>query len=96
MWEQVNRINKGVFVTTASQPFTSKLIMSNIKDFKEELIWEKERPSNIFLMRKRAVKCHENIIVFMDGVYNPGSTQNCKKRKRETMQKYVSNKWNDH
>lgn len=46
MWEQVRRICKGVFVTTASQPFTSKLIMSNIDCFRHEWVWIKERPTN--------------------------------------------------
>lgn len=92
MWEQVKRINKGVFVTTASQPFTSKLIMSNIDNFKEEAIWEKERPSNIFLMHKKLGKVHENIVVFYNGSFNPQFTQSGKNRTRATMQKYVGNK----
>lgn len=98
MWEQVNRINKGAFVTTASQPFTSKLVMSNIEQFREEIIWEKERPSNIFLMHNRHGKTHENILVFSDGTYtyNPQSTPNGKKRTRADMQKYVGNSLKHH
>jgi DNA modification methylase len=94
MWEQVHRVCKGAFVTTASQPFTSKLIMSNVNRFKYEWIWEKERPSNIFLMRKQAGKTHENIVVFYEGqcTYNPQATANGKTRTREAMQKYVGNK----
>jgi len=99
MWEQAKRINKGVFVTTASQPFTSKLVMSNIDDFREEIIWEKERPSNIFLMQKRHGKTHENIEVFCETgnyTYNPIATKNGKNRTREAMQKYVGNKLKYH
>jgi len=98
MWEQVNRVCSGAFVTTASQPFTSKLIMSNIAQFREEIIWEKERPSNIFLMGKRHGKTHENVLVFSDGshVYNAQALANGKKRTRETMQKYVGNKLKHH
>jgi site-specific DNA-methyltransferase (adenine-specific) len=92
MWKQVKRINKGVFVTTASQPFTSKLVMSNLDNFKEEAIWEKERPSNIFLMHKKLGKVHENILIFYDGVFNPQLTPSGKNRTRDTMQKYVGNK----
>ena len=33
MWEQVRRLCKGAFVTTASQPFTSALVMSNLEWF---------------------------------------------------------------
>lgn len=99
MWEQVKRICKGVFVTTASQPFTSALVMSNIKNFREEIIWEKERPSNIFLMQNRHGKTHENIEVFCETgsyTYNPQAVKNGKNRTREIMQKYVGNKLKYH
>jgi site-specific DNA-methyltransferase (adenine-specific) len=54
LWEQYKRIIKdnGAVVLTASQPFTSALVMSNVKWFKYEWVWEKERPTNIFLMNK--------------------------------------------
>ena len=96
MWEQVKRINKGALITTASQPFTSKLIMSNLDDYSHELIWEKERPSNIFLMHKQPGKVHENIEVFGGRVFNPIAVKNGKKRTRETMQKYVGNSLKHH
>jgi len=72
MWEQVKRICKGVFVTTASQPFTSKLVMSNQKWFKYEWIWYKTMPSNFALANRQPMKYHENVLVFCDGqsVYN--------------------------
>ena len=43
MWEQLKRITKpnGAIVLTASQPFTSALIMSNVKMFKYEWHWDK-------------------------------------------------------
>jgi len=75
LWEQYKRIIKdnGAIVLTASQPFTSALVMSNIKDFRYEIIWEKERPTNIFLMKKQVGKVHENILIFYKNqpVYNP-------------------------
>lgn len=95
MWEQLKRVTKknGAIVLFGSQPYTSALVMSNPKMFRYEWVWEKERPSNIFLMRKQAGKVHENISVFYDKqcTYNPQSTPNGKKRTRETMQKYVGN-----
>jgi len=39
MWKEVKRICKGAFVTTASQPFTSKLVMSNPDWFRHEILW---------------------------------------------------------
>jgi site-specific DNA-methyltransferase (adenine-specific) len=73
MWEQVKRIDKGVFVTTASQPFTSKLVMSNLGWFKYEWIWNKSRPSNGILAKYQPLKIHEDVVVFSNGssVYNP-------------------------
>ena len=66
LWEQYERIIKdnGAIVLTASQPFTSALIMSNINNFKYEWIWEKSNPSNIALANKQPMKYHENICVF--------------------------------
>ena len=75
LWEQYKRIIKdnGAIVLTASQPFTSALVMSNIKDFRYEIIWEKERPTNIFFLKKQIAKYHENILVFYkkQPTYNP-------------------------
>lgn len=73
MWEQVKRICKGVFVTTAIQPFTSKLIMSNLDWFKYEWIWEKNNGSNFASLDYMPMKQHENIVVFCKGrtTYNP-------------------------
>ena len=66
MWEQLNRIIKpnGAIVMTASQPFTSLLVTSNIKGFKYEWIWEKSKASNFLQARYMPLKAHENILVF--------------------------------
>jgi site-specific DNA-methyltransferase (adenine-specific) len=75
LWEQYKRIIKdnGAIVLTASQPFTSALVMSNMKMFKYEIIWEKEKPTNFLLVKKQIAKQHENILVFYNKqpTYNP-------------------------
>jgi len=75
LWEQYKRIIKdnGAIVLTASQPFTSILITSNLKMFKYEIIWEKEKPSNFMLLPKQFGKIHENILIFCktSTKYNP-------------------------
>ena len=75
LWEQYERVIKdnGAIVLTASQPFTSALVMSNPKMFKEELIWEKHRPSNFAASKSRHMKYHESILVFSKKrhTYNP-------------------------
>ena len=69
MWAEVKRLLKprGVFVTTASQPFTSKLVMSNVDWFKYEWIWRKSMPFGFLHAKNAPLKTHENIAVFSSG-----------------------------
>jgi site-specific DNA-methyltransferase (adenine-specific) len=75
LWEQYKRINKdnGAIVLFGSQPFTSKLIMSNLKMFKYEWIWEKTQASNFMNIKYQPLKSHENILIFGNNgfCYNP-------------------------
>ncbi|KAB7675304.1 site-specific DNA-methyltransferase [Bacillus sp. B1-WWTP-T-0.5-Post-4] len=76
LWEQYERIIKdnGAIVLTASQPFTTKLIESNIKLFRYEWIWKKGKHSTGFPNANRMpLKNHENILVFYKKLptYNP-------------------------
>lgn len=75
LWTQYERIIKpnGAIVLTASQPFTSALVMSNPKMFKYEWIWEKAVGSNFAALKYQPMKEHENILVFGKGttIYNP-------------------------
>lgn len=79
LWEQYKRVIKdnGAIVLTASQPFTSALVMSNPKMFKYELVWVKTRPSGFLNAKKMPLRNHENIIVFYKKppVYNPQFTK---------------------
>jgi len=69
MWVCVKRVLKlgGVFVTTASQPFTTNLIASNMEWFKYEWIWEKPMSSGFLHAKNAPLKAHENIVVFSSG-----------------------------
>lgn len=75
LWEQYRRIIKdnGAIVLTASQPFTSALVMSNVKMFKYHLIWDKVKSSQPHLSKIQPMKRHEDILVFGKGKlkYNP-------------------------
>lgn len=66
MWEQLKRIIKpsGAIVMTASQPFTTTLISSNMKMFKYCWVWEKNRPTGSQHSRNRPMSKHEDIVVF--------------------------------
>lgn len=88
LWEQYKRVIKdnGAIVLTASQPFTSALVMSNAEMFKYEWIWEKSKASNFLLARKQPLKAHESILVFSKGKppyypqYTEGKPYSGKKR----------------
>jgi site-specific DNA-methyltransferase (adenine-specific) len=69
LWEQYKRIIKdnGAIVLTASQPFTSALVMSNISAFKHEWIWIKNRGSNFANTVREPMKEHESVLVFSFG-----------------------------
>ena len=82
LWEQYERVIKdnGAIVLTASQPFTSALVMSNIKDFRYEIIWEKEQATNFMMLKKQIGKSHENILVFYKNqpLFNPQMVKSLK------------------
>lgn len=69
LWEQYRRIAKknAAIVLTASQPFTSALIMSNPKGFRYQWIWDKKIPSGMSYARFQPMRQHEDILVFCDG-----------------------------
>lgn len=75
LWSEYWRIVKpnAAVVLTASQPFTSALVMSQIHRFKYEWIWEKSRPGDIFNAKNKPMKSHENICVFSCGTTANGS-----------------------
>ena len=78
LWEQYNRIAKtnAAMVFTASQPFTTALIYSNLKNFRYEWIWEKPQGTNPMAAKVQPLKSHENIVVFYRKrpTYNPQMT----------------------
>ena len=64
LWEQYERIIKdnGAIVLTATQPFTSKLVLSNIKLFKYSLVWRKTRIQGFAQAPYRFMTEHEDIL----------------------------------
>jgi DNA modification methylase len=78
LWEQYNRVIKdnGAIVLFGSEPFSSALRMSNIKNYKYDWIWEKEQGANFMLCKYQPYKVHETISVFSKErhTYNPQMT----------------------
>ena len=66
LWKQYKRVIKdnGAIVLTASQPFTSALVMSNIKDFRYCWVWDKKKGGNIMNLKSQPYKVHEDVCVF--------------------------------
>ena len=75
MWEQLNRIIKpnGAIVLFGSEPFSSALRMSNIKDYKYDWIWHKNMGGGFATAKRQPLKRHEIISVFYakQCTYNP-------------------------
>ena len=73
LWEQYNRIIKpnSVIVLFGSEPFSSYLRMSNIKNYKYDWIWDKKKGGNIMNLKTQPYKVHENISIFNIHKYNP-------------------------
>lgn len=95
MWEQVKRIlkDRGAFITTAKQPFTSVLVCSNLAWFKYEWVWNKVSKTDVFNGKNKPLNQHDNVLVFSSSttangsdrkmLYNP---QGLKKGKRSSDQ----------
>lgn len=79
MWAGVRRVLKknGATVFTASQPFTSALVMSNAADLHQALVWQKNKASGHLNAKKRHLIGHEDVLVFAPAppTYNPQKWQ---------------------
>lgn len=75
LWLEYNRIIKdnGAIVLFGNQPFTSKLILSNMKNFRYSLVWEKNKFSDFLNAGRKPLKIHEDIVLFYkkQPTYNP-------------------------
>lgn len=88
LWGHYNRIAKptAAIVLTASQPFTSALVMSNPKMFKYAWVWEKNKGTGHLNAGRMPMKYHEDICVFSKGptTYNPQITTGHRPMNRAT------------
>lgn len=79
MWQAINNIRKdnSAILLFGNEPFASKLRVSNLAEYKYDIYWQKERPTNIFQLKKRPAKVIETISVFYKEqcTYNPQMTE---------------------
>jgi len=75
LWAQYKRVIKsnGAIVLTASQPFTSAVVVSNLDWFRHAWVWDKKMAANVMGAKFAPLKVHEDILVFMPkpGAYRP-------------------------
>ena len=75
LWEQYNRVIKdnGAIVLFGQGMFTAKLMLSQEKIWRYNLIWEKDRPSGFLNAKRMPLRSHEDILVFYKKTptYNP-------------------------
>ena len=79
LWAAYRRVCKknAAIVLTASQPFTSALVMSNPREFRYCWVWEKNRGTGFLDAKKRPLKFHEDVAVFYQAqcTYSPVRVQ---------------------
>ena len=97
MWEQLNRIIKpnGAIVLFGSEPFSSALRMSNIKNYRHQWYWLKNKPTGAFNAKYSPMKTIEDIIVFgLNKVnYYPVMVKRTEKEFKECYRKNDSKSW---
>jgi len=66
MWLRLNKLIKpnGAIVLFGSEPFSSALRMSNIKNYKYDWVWDKKKGGNPLLSKIQPIKIFENILIF--------------------------------
>ena len=97
MWKQLKRVIKpnGAIVLFGSEPFSSALRMSNIKNYKYDWKWQKEKGANVMQAKVCPLKNYEDIIIFSDGnicatsknkiIYNPQGLKKTSRKVKSVM-----------
>ena len=98
MWKQLNRIIKdnSAIVLFGSEPFSSALRMSNIKNYKYDWKWVKEQGTGQLNCKKRPLKKTEDIMVFNTKTYKPQGLKDCNINKKAYKINTVYNKQKDY
>lgn len=86
MWAQLKRVIKpnGAIVLFGSQPFTTALISSNLKEFRYCWVWDKKKGGSPLLSKIQPIRVTEDVAVFGKGklTYNPIMTEREKPKRR--------------
>lgn len=68
LWSSLRRVCRpsAAMLFFASQPFASRLVVSNPQSFRFDFIWRKSRPTNTINAKTQPMRSHEHILVFAD------------------------------
>ena len=85
LWEQYERVTKdnAAIILFAQGMFTAKMMVSNPKLWRYNLIWQKDRPTGFLNAKRMPMRSHEDICVFYKQLptYNPQMVK-CEPHKR--------------
>lgn len=92
LWSEYERVIKdnGAIVLFGNEPFSSSLRMSNIKNYKYDWIWDKNKPTGMLNAKRQPLRRFENIMVFYKKqcVYNPQKIKNPKGIEKRSLYAY--------
>jgi len=76
MWKELHRICKdnGAIVLFGSEPFSSALRMSNIKNYQNDWVWVKSRKTGFANCNHQPMRNVENVVIFSKGKANPNGS----------------------
>ena len=90
LWQQYDRVAKdnAAVLLFGVEPFTSLIVMSNVKNYRQKLTWLKKQPSNVLNAKKQFMNWTEDIVVFYRSLptFNPQFWDNG----RETFWRHVN------
>lgn len=73
LWKEYWRVCRGAIVLTATQPFSSALVMSQPDRFRYEWVWHKSKVTGVLNAKRQPLRQHEVVLIFSVGSppYNP-------------------------
>jgi len=81
LWAALRNVVRArrAIVMTASQPFTSVLVCSNIRGFHHDWVWKKSRVTGVLNAKRQPLRTKEDVLVFADEppLYNPQGLKDC-------------------
>lgn len=79
LWSEYARLCRGAVVLTATQPFSSSVVLSNMRQFRYEWIWQKTRVTGVLNAKRQPLRQHESVLVFSKATppYNPQGLESC-------------------